>query len=136
MVNVRPLNSRRYGISKHRFYELYHYCLQYNEWKDELRYSTDTMKGVQISDMPQGSGTTGDPSANLAIRRAALSDKCKVIEDTAREADPALWEYIIKGVTTEDASYTYLRQIMNIPCGKNYYHDKRRKFFYLLSKKI
>lgn len=134
MGKVKPMNSRKYEISKHRFYELYHYCLQYKEWKDALRYSTDTVKGVIVSDMPHGSGT-GDPTSNLAIKRAILSDRCKVIEDTAKEADAELWEYLLKGVTDENASYTYLRQVMNIPCGKNYYYEKRRKFYYLLSKK-
>lgn len=134
MGKVKPLSRRKYQISKHRFLELYHYCLQYREWKDELRCSTDTVKGVIISDMPHGTGT-GDPTSNLAIRRAMLEERCKLIEDTAKEADPELWKYVLKGVTDENASYTYLRQVMNIPCGKNYYFEKRRKFYYLLSRK-
>jgi hypothetical protein len=134
MAKVKPL-GRRYEISKHRFYELYHYCLQYKEWKDELKYSTDTVKSPQITDMPFGS-TVGDPTGNLGMRRARLSEQCKVIEETSREADEEIWEYLLKGVTDENASYTYLRQIMNIPCGKNYYYEKRRKFYYLLSRKM
>lgn len=135
MGKVKPINNKRYGISKHRFYELLHYCLQYNEWKDELKYTTDTVKSVQITDMPHGSGV-GDPTNHLATRRAMLSAKCEVVENTAKEADSSLWQYILKDVTEENISYTYLKQIMSIPCGKNYYYDKRRKFFYLLSKKI
>ncbi len=134
MVNVKPL-SRKYEISKHRFYELYHYCLQYKEWKDELKYSTDTVKSIQISDMPHGSGT-GDATSSLAMRRAQLSRQCELIEETAKEVDAELWEYILKGVTDENASYNYLLQIMNIPCGKNYYFERRRKFYYLLSRKM
>ena len=136
MGKVKPISNRNYNISKHRFYELYHYCLQYNEWKDELKYATDSVKSIQISDMPNGKGMSGDPTSNLAIRRAMLSSKIDLIESTAKEADAALWSYIVKDVTNEDISYTYLRQIMNIPCGKNYYYDKRRKFFFLLSKKV
>lgn len=135
MAKVKPLNRRRYDISKHRFYELYHYCLQYKEWKDELKFTTDSVKGVIITDMPHGSGT-GDPTSNLAIRRAELFGRCKTIEETAKEADAELWEYLLKGITDENASYTYLRQVMNIPCGKNYYYEKRRKFYYLLSRKV
>ena len=84
MAKVKPLSRRKYEISKHRFYELYHYCLQYREWKDELKSTTDTVKAVVISDMPHGSGT-GDPTSNLAMRRAMLADRCKLIEDTAKE---------------------------------------------------
>ena len=134
MAKVKPLSRSKYEISKHRFYELYHYCLQYREWKDELKCSTDTVKGVIISDMPHGTGT-GDPTSKLAIRRAELEDRCKLIEDTAKEADPELWEYLLKAVTDENASYTHLRQVMGIPCGKNYFYEKRRKFYYLLSRK-
>ena len=135
MAKVRPLNSRLYEISRHKFWQLYHFCLQYNEWKEELQHITDTLKSVQITDMPHGSGT-GDPTRDLAVKRANLESQCKLIEDTAKEADKEFWEYILKGVTEESATYVYLKQIMHIPCGKNQYYQKRRKFFYLLSKKI
>ena len=135
MGNVRPLNIRKYAISKHKFLELYHYCLQYNEWNDELKYTTDNVKSVPITDMPIGS-TTGDATSQLAIKRAELSKKCVLIEETAKEADAELWEYIVKAVTNENVTYNYLKQIMNIPCGQTYYYEKRRKFYYLLSSKI
>ena len=135
MGNIRPLNSKKYSISKHKFLELYHYCMQYNEWKDELKYATDTVKSISVSDMPKGT-VTGDATSRLAIKRAELSKKCELIEETAKEADIELWEYIIKAVTNENVTYNYLKQIMNIPCGQTYYYEKRRKFYYLLSSKI
>lgn len=134
-AKIRPLNSRIYEISKHKFWELYHYCMQYKEWQDELKYSTDALKSVQITDMPHGSGI-GDSTSNLAMRRAKLSTQCELLENTAKEADPEIWEYILKSVTNEDATYEYMRGIMNIPCGRNYFYKRRRKFYYLLSKKI
>ncbi|MXP77257.1 hypothetical protein GN277_18300 [Lachnospiraceae bacterium WCA-9-b2] len=36
MPDVRPINKKKYEISKHRFLELYYYCMQYREWVDEL----------------------------------------------------------------------------------------------------
>ena len=36
MPNVRPLNRKKYNISKRAFQTAYNYCLQYNEWKEEL----------------------------------------------------------------------------------------------------
>ncbi len=135
MGNVRPLNSKRYEISRNRFWELYYRCLQYDEWKEELKHLTDTLKSIQVTDMPHGTGI-GDPTKNLAIRREDLSRQCEIIEETTKEADAEIWEYILKGVTDASASYNYLRTVMNIPCGRNYYHTKRRKFYYLLSKKI
>jgi len=43
-----------------------------------------------------------------------------------------LHRYILKAVT-EGLSYTYLRTRMDIPCGKDMYYDRYRKFFWLLS---
>ena len=34
MPNVRPLNKKKYGISKHAFGTAYSYCLQYPEWRE------------------------------------------------------------------------------------------------------
>ena len=115
--------------------ELYHFCLQYNEWRDELKYKTDTVKSVQISDMPITRGIS-DSTGELAVRRAELLKKCEAIEQSAIEADAEIYQYIIKAVTNEGISYTYLSNIMNIPCGKAMYYDRRRKFYWLLSKKI
>ena len=134
-MKVRPLNEEKYKISKHRFAEIYHFCLQYNEWKDELKYKTDNEASPIITDMPTAhSNDSGVES--LAIRRRQLEEKCNLIEDTAREAGEGISQYILKAVTNEYITYNYLRTVMGIPCGKNYYYDKRRKFYYLLSQKI
>lgn len=135
MGRVRVMNEKKYNISKHRFLELYHFCLQYNEWKDELEYKNDTVKSIEITDAPKGRGN-GDATANLAIRRMKLEEKCKIIEQTAIETDPDIYQYIIKAVTNDGVTYQYLRQVMEMPCGRKMYYDRRRKFYWLLSKKI
>lgn len=133
--NVRPINEKKYDISKHRFLELYHFCMQYSEWKDELKYKKDTVRSIEVTDMPTSHGN-GDATANLAVRRAELQRKCELIEQTAIEADPDIYQYIIKGVTTEYATYKYLKENAGIPCGKDMYYNRRRKFYWLLSNKI
>ena len=135
MPNIRSTSLKKYNISPHRFMELYHYCLQYNEWQDELKYKCDTIMSVEITDMPITHGNS-DVTQNLAMRRAKLSRKCELIEQTAIEADPDLYQYILKAVTNEGITYNYLSMIMNIPCGKDMYYDRRRKFYWLLSQKI
>lgn len=134
-MNVRPLNERKYNISKHRFAEVYHFCLQYPEWKDELKYKTDNLNGVQITDMPT-SHSNESSVETLAIRRATLESKCKVIEQTAIETDPEIYQYILKAVTNEFISYNYLYTVMGIPCSRNTWYERRRKFYYLLAEKI
>jgi hypothetical protein len=110
--------------------------LQYNEWQDELKYKCDNVKSIEITDMPIAHGGNSDATQRLAMRRAELSEKCKLIEDTAMEADPDIYKYIMKAVTNEGITYNYLSTIMNIPCGKDMYYDRRRKFYWLLSQKI
>lgn len=134
MPNIRPLNKDKYNISKHKFLELYHFCMQYQEWKAELQALTDTVKAIGYSEGIKGSSTKS-ATEELALKRAELSRKCKLIEQTAIEADAELYQYIIEGVTEEFASYKYLREIKKIPCGKNMYYDRRKKFFWILSRK-
>lgn len=134
MPNVRPLNKDKYNISKHRFLELYHFCMQYKEWKAELEALTDTVKAIGYSEKIKGSSMKS-ATEELAMKRAELSKKCELIEQTAIEADPELYQYIIEGVTEEYASFRYLKQSLEIPCEKDMYYNRRRRFFWLLSKK-
>ena len=134
MPNVRPINEKKYQISKHRFAELYNFCLQYNEWKDELKYKTNTVESPELTDMPRRHANS-NATQSLAMRRKELSDKCQLIEQTAREADYDIYPYILKAVTNVGISYNYLKEFMDIPCGKDMYYDRRRKFYWLLSLK-
>ncbi len=136
MPDVRPINKKKYEISKHRFLELYHYCMQYREWLDELNYMTDTVKGLANMEGTRSSGEAGSATEWLVIRRMKLRKKCEIIEQTAAESDPTIYPYIIEGVTNEYATYKYLKQAKGIPCGKDMYYDRRRKFYWLLSQKI
>ena len=134
-MNVRPISEKKYNISKHRFRELYYFCLQYQEWLDELKYKTDDVSSVGITNMPTSHNTNSNVE-RLALRRVQLEEKCKILEQTAIETDETLYQYIIKAVTNEGVSYNYLKMVMNIPCCKNVWYDRRRKFYYLLSEKI
>ncbi len=136
MPDVRPINEKKYEISKHRFLELYHFCMQYQEWRTELECITDTVKGIANTNGIRGGGRIGSATEHLVIRRMKLQEKCELIEQTAIEADSELYQYILEGVTAEYATYKYLKQAKNIPCGKDMYYDRRRKFYWLLSKKI
>lgn len=135
MSNIRPLDNKKYKISKHRFAEVYHFCMQYNEWRDELKYKIDAVKSVEVSDMPL-SRSNSDTTADLACRRAELKRKCEVVEQTAIEADADIYQYIIKAVTNEGITFNYLKSVMNIPCERGMYYDRRRKFYWLMSQKI
>ena len=135
MPNIRKNAMRKYNISPYRYMELYYYCLQYQEWKDELRYNTSNIKSINTSEAATP-GYTSDAIEKLAIRRMELEEKCKIIEESAKEADNEIMDYILKAVTNEGITYNYLKTIMNIPCGHNQWYEIRRKFYWILSKKM
>lgn len=78
--------------------------------------------------------TTGvyDPAVARDVTKTYYSDKMTMLEQVAKDADRYLWQYILKAVT-EGLSYTYLRTKLDIPCGKDMYYDRYRRFFWLLS---
>lgn len=135
MPNVRSLNKKKYNVSRHKFAEVYHFCLQYNEWQDELKYKTETVKSVEITDMPL-SHSVGHATEDLALRRVELRRKCELVERTALEADREIYQYILKAVTNEGINFNYLKTVMNIPCERDMYYDRRRRFYWLMSSKL
>ena len=132
MIRAKISEKNKYYIDKHRHYELKHFCLQYPAWKkayadfDDVSVSLSTIESMPTSNIP------GDPTAKRAMMKAHYSERIKLIEKIAMEADKYLYEYILKAVT-ENLSYTYLKSRLNIPCGKDMYYDRYRKFFWLLS---
>lgn len=134
-TKIRPELSikNKYHIDKHRHYELKHFCLQYPEWKrtyaeiDESSISSTTFDKIPSRNSP------GDPTAKRAMAKARLTERIRMIEEAAKEADTQLHDYILKAVT-EGLSYTYLKSRLDIPCGKDMYYDRYRRFFWLLSK--
>lgn len=136
-TNYRSQISKKnkYWISKHRFLEISHHCMQYNEWKDEYRtLESQLLKGVEYDGMPHGTDV-GNPTEIVGMRMAELKTKIERVENVAKEADPVLAKYILKAVTNEDVTFNYLKQFMDIPCEKDMYYDRRRKFYWLMNQR-
>ena len=133
-MNKRGLRLEKYGISRKRYKELCGFCEQYPDWKIELGYHIDTLKGKDLDGMPYPpAGNTSDPTAALAVKRVELEEKVSLIEKAAKQAAPDLWQYIIKSVCYEQP-FWYIRDIMKIPCSERSFYDQRRYFFYLLDR--
>lgn len=124
--------KNRYWIDKHRHYELKHFCLQYPEWKKIYSDFNDTSISLSTIERVPTSNLPGDPTAKRAIMKARYGERINLIEKAAMEADQYLCNYILKGVT-ENLSYTYLKSKMDIPCSKDTYYDRYRRFFWLLN---
>ena len=132
LVRAKISNKNQYYIDKHRHYELKHFCLQYPEWKKKYDIlGVPTMSTSMLERIP-ASNIVGDPTARFAINKAYYSDRIELVERIAVETDRYLCAYILKAVT-EGLSYNYLKTKLNIPCSRDTYYNRYRRFFWLLS---
>lgn len=126
VIRNQTSKNNPYHLSKHRYLELKHFCLQYPEWVyvDHGRSGSVIKPCADIS----------KPTENEALLRYEYAMKRKLIEDTCKEADHDIWRYLLVAVT-QDRAYPYLQTVMDIPCGRDMYYDRYRRFFWLLSRK-
>lgn len=131
-TTIRPEVSKKNEnwISLHRYYELKHFCMQYNDWKEQLKdisiYSRQTDNEIRSTD-------PGDPVAIITAERERYSRNIDMLDNIAKQLDPVLGIYVLKGITY-GISYDLLRVKMDIPCGKENYYELYRRFFWLLDK--
>lgn len=130
---IRPEISKenKYYISKHRYYELKHFCLQYPEWKDLCNKLIGTPKSCSFEFMPRKTDVS-NPTEKVAIALAEYSRNMDLIEEIAKKTDDELYSYILLAVT-RGLSYTNLQMMHDIPCCKDTFYDRYRRFFWLLS---
>ena len=103
-----------YELSRHRFAELKHYCLQYPEWK--AQYILLDKKTL--------------PRPETAIPKTEYLRAIELIETTAMDTDVKLGQYILESVT-RDVSV----KLLGPPCDPEEFDFYRRKFFWLLNLK-
>lgn len=124
-VRNKISKSNPYYISSEKYLELFHFCLQYDEWKEELN------KISLLPSSPEGY-LADDPTGEIAVKRALLKNKIELVEQCAKETDKFIGGYILAAVTKR-LSYNTLYSKYRIPCGKDYYFERYRRFFYLLA---
>lgn len=130
-IRAELSDKNPYYISKHRYYELKHFCLQYKEWESILSKPISATARAVSEDYIY-TGETADPTFRIAYERLEASRKVDVVRKAAMLADNYLANYILRSVT-EGLSYTYLSTVLSIPCGKDMFYDRYRKFFWILS---
>ena len=133
-TTIRPELSKnnKYWISRHRFYELKHFCLQYPSWKESLSECISIQEMHFDDSCVSKTNTVYKPVEEYSEMRSNYFDKVSMVEKAARDTDEELAPYILKAVT-EGYSYTYLKSKMNIPCCKETYYELYRRFFWLLN---
>ena len=127
---IRPEISAKnqYWVSKHRYYELKHFCLQYPEWKqaykdlDGLPSRSCTAEHISEGDVPK-------PTEVYAEARIFYRERMDLIEKAAMQAAGDLDSLMLKAVT-EEISYEHISP----PCCKEVWYAAYRRFFWLLDK--
>lgn len=134
-TTIRPeiSENNKYWISKHRYYELKHFCLQYPLWKKMYTSYNDPMIFSPSFEERRTTNIPVDPTSKYVMEKLYYADHIELIERIAKETDSELHSYILRAVT-EGLSYTYLKTKLEMPCGRDMYYDRYRRFFWLLSK--
>lgn len=134
-TDIRPeiSDKNKYWISRHRYYELKHFCLQYPTWKQAYNSLDGLSKRPDDLLIFVKSGQMhGDPTERCVESREVFAKRMEMVEQTAHAADPELAAYILRGVT-EGMSYETLKIRLDIPCCRDVYYDRYRRFFWLLN---
>ena len=130
-TKLRPELSKKnpYKLPKHRYYELYHFCLQYPEWKERLKYFAQ----VKSPKLDKETFST-DPSKPVEqFFETEEFKKIRMVEKAINDTDVSLGPYLLMCVTT-GASYEQIDMFADIPCCKDTFYKYRRKFFWILDK--
>lgn len=122
-MRIQVSKSNEYWLSKHRYYELKHFCLQYPEWKQ-----------LYLQARHQTLGEEEDPTGEYATIMADCKYCMELVEQVAANTDKVLGRYIFEHVTAGD-NFTQLKLMNSIPCGRDLFYSYVRKFYYLLSQK-
>ncbi|RDY30305.1 hypothetical protein [Lachnotalea glycerini] len=128
MPNKRKLKLMKYNIDDDLYQELFYFCKRYKQREDEIN-SMYGLTNINTDGMPKGS-SIGSQTEAKALRILKLRSENELIEQSAIEANPYIYQYIIKNVT-QGISYDY----MKVPCGRRQFYESRRIFFKILSEK-
>lgn len=134
MKNRVLSEKNEFYLPKEEFLTVLHFALQYPNWVQELRTEPDTSKAITYDEERVQTSGGYDTCSETAMRRYMLEKKKKLVEDTAREVAPEIYDYLILGVAY---GWTFWQlQAKGMPCEKDTYYNRRRKFYHLLAKKI
>jgi len=121
-VNVLKIE----GLSRYRIQELQYFCLQYYEWKEKLKMLDCGVKAYEITGLPK-TNAIAKPTETVALKREELERDIFLVEQSAKQASPTIYEYIIRNVA-QGIPYIYLK----VPYSARQFYRIRRRFFIIL----
>ncbi len=135
-MKIRPelSKSNPYWISRHRFYELKHFCLQYQEWEKAANDISLRIRAQNYEKIGLRGSAIENPVYDCVEKRDEYVRKMDMVVSSAKESSDGLGCYILVAVT-KGLSYDEMRLSWNIPCCKELYYEVYRRFFKILSEK-
>ena len=118
----RPINNS--DISKHRYYELKHFCYQYHEW-EKAKTNLKICPGGNFGKIVMK--TESDKTGDISVKLAELDYKIDVVDKCLKEVAPEIYIWL-KMCVVDGKSYNVLVSY-GIPCGKDYFYQRYRLFF-------
>ena len=135
MTTIRsPQPNSKYYLPKEVFLTTLHFCRQYPYWLTELDLVFDARQGIAYDKDRVQSSNNYDSTSDLGIKRATMSKKIDIINDTAKAVAGHQFKWLILGCCYGKPYYALKHD--GIPCGKNIYYAWRRRFYYELSQKL
>lgn len=134
-TSIRPevSSKSKYWLERHRYYELKHFCLQYPIWKQAYTALDGLSKRPNdLAIFVRSGQMKGDPTERCAESRLYFKNRMEMVEQAARGADPDLAQFILKAVT-EGVPFETMKMQHGIPCCRDVYYDRYRRFFWLLN---
>ena len=101
----------RWKIGKHRKRAILRFCRNYPFWKKSL-----------------SSGKLAPDSPEYIAHARCIA----LVDSAARESDPYICKHLVRAVT-EGKPYA---SFWGIPCGPDYYYDRRNKMIFLINQKL
>lgn len=133
MPRTELSKKSKYWLPREEYATARHYALRYPNWLKEMRSYTGVSGLSYDKEAVQTSGNS-DPTSKEAIRKAELSRKVELVEECVYKADPTIFNGLLRAVCYGD-SYEKLAA-GGLPCGRGYFYDKKRKFYWLLASRI
>ena len=136
-TTIKPELSQdnKYYISKHRYYELLHFCRQYTEFLAEKQKLMDTyIRPVLHHESVLHTEPDTEYTANFALKIGLIDDYITMIEQTAVDTDEQLSGYILLAVTS-GLGFDAMKARYDVPCSRGTFYDRYRKFFWILDQK-
>lgn len=129
-TEIKPELSEKnpYWIPRHRYYELKHFCLQYQAWQKILQNMT-YLKSIKIDTSTEKD--ISDPTSKLAIMETSCLERIKMVQTAAKETDKIFCDFILKAVT-QGLTYNVMKMKYDVPCGKDIWYEMYRRFFWIL----